>query len=185
MKYHKTCYGSYTSNVKKPELEVATRYDGYETAFTQLVGDVDEKVFDNMDIMKITELRDTYLDMLSFCQPHNKTETVIIFSKDVSTGQAVEAVVVITEKTNAPLPPPVEETTHNKVHQVLKCAQIIRAELMTVRNKRHGHQHQKTLSRTTSTSLIRCTIYLHCPPKSTGMPCQLLKTSCTAFRVDG
>ena len=37
--------------------------------------------------------------------------------------------------TNAPLPPPVEETTHNKVHQVFRCAQIIRAELMTIRNR--------------------------------------------------
>ena len=64
MKHHKTCYGSYTHNVKKPELEGATRYDGYETAFTQLVGVVGEKVFDNMDIMKMTELRDTYFDML-------------------------------------------------------------------------------------------------------------------------
>ena len=64
MKYHKICYGSYTRNLKKPEFEGATRYDGYEAAFTQLVGRVDEKVFDNMDIMKMTELRDTYFDML-------------------------------------------------------------------------------------------------------------------------
>ena len=64
MKYHKTCYGSYTRDAKKPELEGATRYDGYETAFTQLVGVVDEKFLDNMDIMKMTELRDTYLDMV-------------------------------------------------------------------------------------------------------------------------
>ena len=75
-----------------------------------------------------------YGDRLSFWQSHNKTETEIIFSKDVSTGQAVEAVDVATKMTNAPLPPPIEETTHNKVHQVFRFAQKIRAELMIVRN---------------------------------------------------
>ena len=44
------------------EQKGATRYDGYETAFKQLADVVDEKVFDNMDIMKMTELRDTSLD---------------------------------------------------------------------------------------------------------------------------
>ena len=64
VKYHKTYYGSYNRNVKKPELEGATRYDGYETAFKQLADVVDEKVFDNMGIIKMTELWDTSLDML-------------------------------------------------------------------------------------------------------------------------
>ena len=50
--------------MKKPELEGATRYDGYETAFKQLADVVYEKVFDNMGIMKMIELRDTALDML-------------------------------------------------------------------------------------------------------------------------
>ena len=31
---------------------------------SHIVGFVDEKVFDDMDIMKMTELRDTYFDML-------------------------------------------------------------------------------------------------------------------------
>ena len=35
-----------------------------QPAFKQLADVVDEKVFDNMDIMKMTELRDTSLDML-------------------------------------------------------------------------------------------------------------------------
>ena len=32
---------------------------------SHIVGVVDEKVFDDMDIMKMTELRDTYFDMLN------------------------------------------------------------------------------------------------------------------------
>ena len=147
-----------STQARQKLLEVAeqkgtTRYDGYETAFKQLADVVDEKVFDNMDIMKMTELRDTsldnagwgwqsqtqkqkhYGDRLSFWQPHNKMVTEIIFSKDVSTGHAVEAVVVATEMTNAPLPSLVEGTTHNKTHQVFRCAQKIRSELMTVRDR--------------------------------------------------
>ena len=176
-----------------------------------------------MGIMKMTELRDTSLDMLDkvdidaqnhcsesskpdakalrwqtvFWQPHNKTETEVIFSKDLSTGQAVEAVVVATEMT--PLPPPVEKTTHEKVHQVFRCAQKIEQSSWPFAIESHGHQHLNTLARTASTSLILwhgCCVDiqmtrqclqtdLHCPTKSTGTSSQLLKISCTAFQVDG
>ena len=134
VKYHKACYGSYTRNVKKLELEGATRYDGNETAFTHIWRCGWEGLWYHEDHRAVGHLlrhaergwlicpelphwkpqgqtQKHYDDRLSFWQPHNKTETEIIFSKAVSTGQAVEAVAVATEMTNVPLPPPVEETT--------------------------------------------------------------------------
>ena len=94
-------------------------------------------------------------------------------------------IVVATEMTTATLQPSVEETTHNKVHQIFRCAQEIWGELLTVCNriKWHGHQHLNKLSRTTLTSLIWCLQKdLLCPNKSTGTSSQLFKI---LFWVDG
>ena len=58
LKYHNTCYGSYTPNVKAPLDMMATKQPSH------IVGVVDEKVFDDMAIVKMTELLDTYFDQL-------------------------------------------------------------------------------------------------------------------------
>ena len=66
-------------------------------------------------------------------------EPKIVFSKTVSTGQAVEAVVTAVEMISSsgddvPVRLAVEKNEYNKAHQVFRCAQIIRGELLAVRN---------------------------------------------------
>ena len=124
VKYHKSCYKSYTRNVKSRKQEDSKGGDGYQSAFTQLVAVVQEKIIDGLDVCKMTDLRDTYIDLLeeigtdapnyrteklkarlqkhfgdrlSFWQPQQRAETEIVFSKTASTGQAVEAVVTAVE----------------------------------------------------------------------------------------
>ena len=58
LKYHNTCYGSYIPNMKAPLDMMATKQPSH------IVGVVDEKVFDDMAIMKMTQLLDTYFDQL-------------------------------------------------------------------------------------------------------------------------
>ena len=64
MKYHKFSYKSYTRNVKSRKQEESEGGDGYQSAFTQLVAVVQEKIIDGLDVRKMTDLRDTYIDLL-------------------------------------------------------------------------------------------------------------------------
>ena len=166
VKYHKSCYKSYTRNVKSRKQEDSEGDDGYQSAFTQLVAVVQEKIIDGLDVCKMTDLQDTYIDLLDeigidtpnyrteklkarlqkhfgdrlrFWQPQQRAETEIVFSKTVSMGQAVEAVVTAVKMISSsgddvPVRLAVEENEYNKAHQVFRCAQIIRGELLTVRN---------------------------------------------------
>ena len=122
----------------------------YQSVFTQLVAVVQEKIIDGLDVCKMTDLRDTYIDLLdeigidvpnyrteklkarlqkhfgdrlSFWLPQQRVETEIVFSKTVSTGLAVEAVVTAVEMISSPgddvsVRLAVKENEYNKAHQV-------------------------------------------------------------------
>ena len=89
-----------------------------------------EKIVDGLDVMKLTELRDNYVDILAeseldapnyraekvksrlqnhfgdklaFWQPNQRSVTEIVFSKQVSTGQTVEAAVVAAAAADLPV----------------------------------------------------------------------------------
>ena len=64
VKYNKSCYKSYTRNVKSRKQEDSEGGDGYQSAFTQLVAVVQEKIIDGLDVCKMTDMRDTSIDLL-------------------------------------------------------------------------------------------------------------------------
>ena len=65
MLYHRSCYNSYTRNATTQERADNNANDIYEIAFAQLVSVVQEKIVDGLDVMKVTELRDNYFDILA------------------------------------------------------------------------------------------------------------------------
>ena len=75
------------------------------------------------------DFKSNFGDRHSFWQPQQRAETEIVFSKTVSMGQAVEAVVTAVEmisssRDDVPVQLAVEENEYNKAHQVFRCAQM-------------------------------------------------------------
>lgn len=119
------------------------------------------EITDGLDIMKITDLRDLYMDLLahfiidalnystekligrlkkyfgnrlSFWQKQKRTETEIVFSENVSIGHEVEVAVLSTVMSDFQPAPVSGLDEHNKANKMFRCAHIIRAELMDVWN---------------------------------------------------
>ena len=148
--------------LRVPKQENSEEGDGYQSVFTKLVALVQEKVIEGLTVLKMNDLRDTYVDLLdeigidapnyrteklkaglqkhfgdslSFWQP-NRKETEIVFSKTVSTGQAVGSMLTAMSCSGDYLPAPVTgaENGYNKPHQIFRSAQIIIGELHAVQN---------------------------------------------------
>ena len=162
IKYHKTCYGGYTRSknttpIKQDDCEVNAIY---EATFQHVVNYVTERIIDGLDVMRMTNLRDMYIDLLAengiespnyrteklkrrlikhfgnsleFWQPQRMSDTEIIYSKAIRIGQAVEASAA-TIVTQAELPSLSPTVQYSQIQQVFLCAKIIRAELLAVKN---------------------------------------------------
>lgn len=120
---------------------------------------VPEKVTNGLDVIRITDLRDMYVDLLEgndikspsystkkimrrlikyfrnklkFWQPPKRSETEIIYSRVVKTGHVEASATNVVSPTDLRAPSP--SVQYDQIQQVFVCAQIIRAELLAVKN---------------------------------------------------
>ena len=65
IKYHKTCYGSYARSRDTPVQQGDYEANAiYEVTFQHIVNYVSERIIDGLDVMRMTNLRDMYVDLL-------------------------------------------------------------------------------------------------------------------------
>lgn len=154
VKYHKSCYGTYTRERQDPHPDNSEQDTAYDMAFQQLVDYVDKTIIKELDVIKIVSLRDMYIDLLSdndveapgyrteklkarlikhygdqltFWRPQRRTETEFVYSSSVSTGQAVEAGAALVDVDTFPSQSAPADPGGSK--QVFKAAAIVRGEL--------------------------------------------------------
>ena len=154
IKYHKTCYSTYTRQKQMTDVNQSTEGKGYDRAFKLLADHVSQSVIAELDVIKMTDLRDMYISMLDECEihspdyrteklksklvahfgesitfwkPQRRTETEFVYSMSVSTGQAVEAGAAVAGSEVGTM----HVADHNDDEvKVYRCAQVIRTELL-------------------------------------------------------
>lgn len=155
--YHKSCYRYYT-NLKQTEISRTEEEEGnieesYDAAFQQLKVEMEQQLFQNFEVLHMSDLRDRYVAKLSiqgiqnplyrseklkarilkayprkvsFWHPKYRSETELIYCNDVPKGQIVESAVNVRGEKNTSA----EENKNTHDNYVYNAAKNVRASLL-------------------------------------------------------
>ena len=161
VRYHRYCYQRYTlkRNLKALSLKRKETKSAYDVAFEYISEIVQDKIISELDVIKMSELRDIYVnqlqasgvtdpsfktqrlkqrlqrhfgDMLSFWQPTLKCESEIVYSENVKKGQIVEAGINCLDKASSADARDSQKTSNNEEHDIVTLyhsAKVLRCSL--------------------------------------------------------
>ena len=158
LSYHRTCYRSYT-NAKQIEV-IEKNQEGkqescYDNAFQALRSEVEPKLFKRLEVLRMSDLRQRYVELLSlqgiqnplyrseklkvrmqksylgrisFWHPRYRSEAEIVYCDEVSKGQIVECGLNRSNESEIFVTEPGDVPSKNHVYHVAKS---VRAALLS------------------------------------------------------
>ena len=173
VKYHKSCYRAYTKGSESPMVAdkgsekapgmTSPEIQARARAKQNLMEFVQKRVIEDLDVLKMTDLKDIYVknlesygfdsksyrtekvkkklikvfgNKLGFWQPSCKTETEMVYAVDVPTGQIIEVGVSALHDHSESENPFVPSNSDNcsAAYQVFHAAHIIKTEIQKMEN---------------------------------------------------
>ena len=158
LRYHRTCYRMYTNTKqiemiqKNQEGKLESRYDD---AFQELKSEMEPKIFESLEVLRMSDLRQRYVELLSFqgvqnplyrseklkvrmqkayhgrisfWHPRYRSEAEIVYCDEVSKGQIVECGLNRSFENDTFITEPEDVSLKNHVYH---AAKTVRAALLS------------------------------------------------------